>query len=351
MLLTTFARVVGLSSVCAMTLVSCGGDDGSPGGGQGGSGGTSPLPLPACNGDADVVLGIDKLLVGDTDPSGAQNPTNGWKQYGMNLDGRVTISTPVGLCKPRKGGSPSQTHVDGNGGIDNAFGKNVLPVLLGLTADFGSLQNAAIAKGGRTYLVSLAKLGAESSCSTSGALFLGSSLGKTPLWDGTDAWPIEPSSLLDPADPTSAKVEWGEVRVDQNVVSSLAAAGTFDLVLELEGYLFRLPIHHARISMKLSDDHQGAIDGQIGGILDTQDVLVEAGKMMGFFSADLCNPSSPTRLAILKQLEQASDILLDGTQDSAKECEAISIGLGFTMKAAKLGDLGAPITPTPAPCP
>ena len=62
------------------------------------------------------------------------------------------------------------------------------------------------------------------------------------------------------------------------------------------------------------------------------------------------DPNSPTLQSILNQLRQASDIMSDGSQDPAKQCDAISIGLGFTMKSAQLGPVAPPTPPPADPC-
>jgi hypothetical protein len=42
---------------------------------------------------------------------------------------------------------------------------------------------------------------------------------------------------------------------------------------------------------------------------------------------------------------------MNGTQDPAKTCDAISIGLGFEASAVHLGQLGQPAPAANNPCP
>ena len=51
------------------------------------------------------------------------------------------------------------------------------------------------------------------------------------------------------------------------------------------------------------------------------------------------------------QIRQASDIMVDGTQDPAKTCNGISIGLGFEMSELQFGNVANPVAPTPHICP
>jgi hypothetical protein len=52
----------------------------------------------------------------------------------------------------------------------------------------------------------------------------------------------------------------------------------------------------------------------------------------------------------LRHIQQASDILTDGTQDPTKTCDGISIGLGFEMVDAARGGVG-PASATLMACP
>ena len=51
------------------------------------------------------------------------------------------------------------------------------------------------------------------------------------------------------------------------------------------------------------------------------------------------------------QIRQASDIMADGTQDPNSVCNGISVGLGFNMLFAGLGDIAPPAPDPPLPCP
>ncbi|MDC0741158.1 hypothetical protein [Polyangium mundeleinium] len=324
-----------------------GGTGGVGGGGQGGQGGGGGS-LPECSGGPEVVLAMDRILIGDTNPDGTPNPTNGWKQYGRNIDGLVSTKESTGLCKPVDGGSPVAVYPDGNNGIDNSFGRNVLPIFLGLSSDFGEQMNVHIASGEFTYLLSMANVGSEE-CATSSKFFLGGSLGQEPAFDGSDVWPIDASSVTDPADPTSAVCSFSSTTITQGFVDA-SPPSQFTLLLTFQDLDLRLPIHLARIAMHLDADLQGATAGQISGVIYTQDLSDEVAKLAARFDESFCDPNSPTLQSILKQLRQASDIMSDGTQDPTKPCDAISIGVGFTMKSAQLGAVVPAAPPPPDPC-
>jgi hypothetical protein len=291
---------------------------------------------------------VNQIFLGDTDPNGIPNPTNGWKQYGFDLDNRISTKNSTDLCKPAQGGSPAAVFPDGNNGIDNSFGKNTLPILLGLASDLGTLNNQAIANGEYTYLLSMANV-AQDLCSTSSAFFLGGNLGGVPKFDGSDVWPIDSSSLVDPMNPASAKCSFSDTRLEGGIVHA-GPPSQFDMVLIVSGFRMILPIRNARMLFNVDADLKGATAGQIGGIIPTEALVQEIAKVAAAFDTAFCDPSSPTLVSILNQIRQASDIMQDGTQDPTKTCDGISIGLGFTLKSTQLGAIAKPVPPPPDPC-
>ena len=65
-------------------------------------------------------------------------------------------------------------------------------------------------------------------------------------------------------------------------------------------------------------------------------------------SSSFCSGS--TIEALLAQIRQAADILVDGSQDPAKACNGISIGIGFDAVPATIGETLKDPTPLPNPC-
>ena len=52
--------------------------------------------------------------------------------------------------------------------------------------------------------------------------------------------------------------------------------------------------------------------------------------------------------AILAQVDEAADILLDGSQDPGKACDGVSIGVGFEAARVLLGPVGEPVSASPS---
>src|SRR5689334_23254118 len=126
------------SSLLAVVFAGCGGDDDATTAGGAGAGGNAvdqtgrqpPTPPDGAGpGDgAGTVFAIRKLYLGDTKRDGTPDPAAGWKDYGFNLDHLISTKDSKNLCKPLAGGAPSAVYPDGNDGIDNSFGKNILPI-------------------------------------------------------------------------------------------------------------------------------------------------------------------------------------------------------------------------------
>lgn len=296
-----------------------------------------------------TVLALDTLLVGDTDPDGSPNSANGWKNYGFDLDGLVTSGSPTVECLPNSGANPMSVFADGPGGIDNSFGKNILPIFLALSPDVSAQANATIAAGQMTLLLHLTDLGAGADQAPILArLYGGVQTPAPPVWDGSDCWPMNPDSLTDPADPTTAKVVFDQSALANQVWSS-GTVPTLRVQLAGGGLALDLVIHQARVSMSLDASHTHADAGQIAGVLDTEELVAQVTDLAGSFDPSLC--SGPTIDSILAQVRQASDILADGTQDAQTMCNGISIGLGFKMSPVVLGEPGTAPLPPDDPCP
>ena len=311
--------------------------------GLGGFGGS----LPACPPDKPAEFAVDQMFLGDVDFTGVPNPTNGWKNFGFNLDGRISTKASTDLCKPRAGGSPAGVFPDGNNGIDNSFGKNVLPILLGLASDVSVANNEAIANGDYTYLWSVAA-GNGFECSTTSSFFLGGFLGQPPKFDGSDVWPVDASSLFNPNDPKSAKCTFPDTRFEGNVAGALPPA-PFNFVLMIAGMKMVIPLNLTMMTFEFTPDRSRVERGMIGGVISTDEFVQSIAKMAAAFDSSFCDPMSPTLQSILNQIQQASDIMKDGSQNPFAECDGISIGLGFTMKPVRIDGVTIP-PPDVDPC-
>ena len=169
-----------------------------------------------------------------------------------------------------------------------------------------------------------------------------------PAFDGSDTFPIGAQSLLSPSDPTSTKWSFLQTYVNQHTMV-MSPSGDVRLVLDTAGFQMAFDIHSAVIAMDMAPDRSAAVNGVIAGVLDTEEHIAVFQQLAGSFDPGLC--SGTTFEAIADQVRQASDILVDGTQDPNQTCNGISIGIGFTATAVQLSGITPAPTPPPDPCP
>src|SRR5262249_24890940 len=84
-------------------------------------------PMPPPPNAQDVTFAISKLYLGDTDRDGTSDKVNVWKHYGFDLDHKNSTALSADLCQLRQGAMSKWVYLDGDGGIDNAFGKSIVP--------------------------------------------------------------------------------------------------------------------------------------------------------------------------------------------------------------------------------
>jgi hypothetical protein len=349
----------GSGSVASATGSSGVGDGGSvaastgqasSGVGPMGSSGSSGGGSTSCTPTSGVVLAITRIYYGDTNFNDSIDTANGWKQYGFNVDGKVSTTMSNDLCKPRENAAPDSVYPDGDSGIDNSFGRNILPILRAATTDFSMKANEAITTGEYTLMLDLEGLGAAGDqASITTRIYSGTPLDAPPHFTGGDCWPVEPEGLLNPGDLASAKTVFPFSGMQANHWRSGPSDATIRLKIKLEKFELHLDVLQARLRMDLDADHQGAQIGHIGGVVATAQLQAEAKRMAGSIAPSACNDM--TIKTILSQIAKASDILADGTQDPSKLCDAVSIGLGFKARAVMLGGVGPMAAPPPpSPC-
>jgi hypothetical protein len=276
-------------------------------------------------------------------------PSGEWKTVGLNLDGLVSDELSTDVCLPSSGGDPATAYPDGNDGIDNSFGKNLLPLLQALSPDWQAGVEMALAEGRFSAMVKMYCLPDTGDAALVSKVFNGTDLGAVPLFDGTDEWPVAPEILGNPVDPESSTL----VFENSSVVGSAFDSGsgeTFVLTVPItfnnQTALLKLTLYGARVTMDLSDDRRSATNGIIAGVLNTEEVVDQVKKIA--FIEGLCEEA--TYQQILTTIRRASDILADGTQDPTMTCDGMSFGLRFEMSEAQLGGVG-PFAPVGMACP
>jgi hypothetical protein len=268
-----------------------------------------------------------------------------WKSIGYNIDGLVSDGNSTDVCQPNAGGSPDNAYPDGDDGIDNSFGKNLLPLIGALAPNFEATVNGYLDAGLFNTMVKVYCIPPTGNADgLTSKVFGGTNLGSEPNYDGTDEWPIAPEVLSDLEDPESSTL----ILENGSVVGDLYDSGdpsTIILTIPIEFQnattLLKLTLYHAKITMTLSEDRKSATGGVIGGVLNAEEV-VDQMKLVGF-AADICAENLFQQA--LTAIRQSSDIMTDGSQDPGSTCDGISFGVSFSMAEVQLGPVGQPVIP------
>ena len=301
---------------------------GGAGNGAGSAGHQPPAPIEgAPPGDGPgYVLAMDSMYLGEEGSD--------WQSIGYDLDGRISDGTDPTLCKPYGGVNPKAVHADGIGGIDNAFGSNLLGIFTTLVMSPSSEMTAQIAAGEHTLVFDLADLGLQPSyASIDGYMNFGAPLGAPPAFDGSDAWPVLTQFLSDPLDPRSTQFHFAGSYVSDHVWVS--GVGSFQIMLPFPDMPLTVLVERGVVTMRLAPDRQSAVEGIIAGVLPVEPFLEEVAKMAGSFDASFCEGSTVEN--IKDQLRQGADMMVSGDHDPNKVCDGISVGIAFTAKSVQIG--------------
>ena len=295
-------------------------------------------PTPA---SSDVkTFAMNALYLGEADRSGGAPSSSAWKSYGYNLDGKVTTKDSADVCT-LAAGAPKTNQVDGNNGIDNSFGSVILPIIQSAASlpTPSATISQAIASGSFTIQLQITGLttdAKQSSTGLTGELFAsGKYPNGTPAFDQTTDWPVAPELLVDPADiGKGSKITFNNAYINNGtfVSGDLTTGGiTVSISLVFQGVALTLSVNHAVITFDHTADTD-ATNGTIAGVIDTNQLITGLKSVAGRISSSLCGSAFD---GIAQQITQASDIMSDGTNASGKNCDGISIGLGFTAKEVK----------------
>ena len=312
---------------------------GSGAGGEGGTGGDDGSGgVYECQPGEATTLALTELRFGTTQ-------VGGWKKVGLNLDGLETTSASTDVCTPQAGGDPNIPYPDGDNGIDNSFGKNLLPIILSIIPNWGNDVNMQIQYGRFNAMLRILCLPpAGDAPQVQTLVFGGTDLGYPPLFGGQDEWPVVPELLNDTNDPLSSALVFENSSVTGQLFDS---APNEDFVLSIPIQIkdnagsLKLSLHSARVMMTLSDDRKSATGGVIAGVLDTEEVIEQARKIL--YLADRCD--DPDYDSYILAIRRMSDILVDGTQDPGQTCNGISFGVHFEMEEVQIGDVGPAAPP------
>jgi hypothetical protein len=245
---------------------------------------------------------------------------------------------------------------DGNHGIDNAFGKRLLPILSIASGDAedsgGSMEdaiNASLGAGTSGLVIHLRDLGAGDNYDPIDAYVYRAD----GIADG--GWAINVRSLSDPDADFDTALLSGVAHFPASYVNQgvwVADQGakkptTIDLVWEIAGQPLRLRIHDPVVSMPMTAEHGEVVRGVIAGVLFPGEVITQARLWVTSVLPDACGTASLD--GVFNQIRQASDIVIGSKQDANVICDGISIGFEFDAIATSVSEI-SPDTLPPDPC-
>jgi hypothetical protein len=293
---------------------------------------------PAATSATSVVYAVSSWQLGDG-PTGSE-----WKSLGFDIDGKATTGANYDGCSPASGGSKARL-ADGPCAIDNSFGENVASLISAIASNPSTNATLATQAGASTMLLKIAGLPSPlaSTSKISAALYGAGKLGAPAKFDGTDVWPVDEASVAG-GDVGKPLLTFDAGYVTGSTFVSGPSTGTTSVYLAMKGGpAIILPLTHVVVQLDLSSDGATITRGTLSGIVPTEALVDGFRQMAGTINTLLCDPASFDQLAT--SIRGAQDILPDGTNPSTATCGAISIGLGFTGHADKMG---APTTLRPS---
>jgi hypothetical protein len=275
------------------------------------------------------------LRFGRTDRASGAPANCGWADYGFDLDGRATSLDDslngTNTCS-RLPTSGRGVLTDGADGIDNNFGHALYPL-------FCMSDRPVDARV--TLLLRIDDVGGDDDVSAPGAMFLARDLGHAPNFDVTDRWAIDPRSLTDATSMDRPVATFPRGYVAHGVWVSGPSAGRV-LVPTFPSSIFSpcaesppgvavpevdMPMRPEQVAVRLADGG----DGVLAGVLSPGPLSASLQRWLEPFG--LC-PNSSTYEQVMLTIEQASDLVEEAPNlnDPSRQCDAISFGMGFTMK-------------------
>ncbi len=306
-------------------------DDGQGAGneGAGAQGGSGP--------GATVV--VEHVFLGVKTFTGVESP-DAWETFGFNLDGQVTTNDFSNHCQPYANAPPNSVFPDGPAGIDNSWGKYMIPIMKtaasasGSGSDLDGACDEVIASGEASWAILFdAIAGGDEPVESAGAFFdVRDRMGATWL-KAPEAFAGETPLVTFPGGTT------------QNDAWS-SGSGTAVLQLRVPSFGTSIPLRLHRPRIRMTVDASGTYTGVIGGVLDTEEFVSDFRDVVGPLIS--CDGSALD--SVLNQLRQGSDIMVNGAQDPNATCDGISFGIGFTATAQEVGDFTSPLPPPEDPC-
>jgi hypothetical protein len=323
------------------TTTDTAGGTGGTGGTGSGTGGSTCTPLhppsaPAVQddgGNIEFVVALHSIDVGEASFD---------VKIGFDLDGLCTCTNNApGSCTPI-----ANTVCDGPGGIDNALSLIFATVKQQSAGLVTSGQLSKAANDGRwTGLARVRGYNGkpdDAKVEVLGYSTQGVAAGMPkPIWDGTDKWPVDDSSLADGKNVDNPIVK----SIEAYVTGGVLVARFSDQLLRIKGDLFGMDIHIKGFAFAASIENANGLYKLTKGVLmgkwPLSTAFADLASIRYGGSNKLCTDQG-TYTTVKAAICGDADLTLDGQPGT---CDALSFGANFTSDAAMLGA----VVPGPAP--
>lgn len=315
-----------------------------------------PPPRPTVADGADgeeIIFGLRNVVL-------AQADGEAWRDIGLDLDERCTVAPAFDAeCHPRR---RAQAPVDGNDGIDNAFGSDLFPLVDLAVGGLEETARAAQEEGklpvvrirgwngmdddprvdvtisNSIYAVNDAGDGTPALHRVEAFEPVDIATGERlpfPVWDGTDFAFFREDTFFD-GDPEQPLIRDDNAYVvGRRVVANLPSRVEILFPADLVGVLVK--VTDATAIGRISDDGLTLEDAVVSGRWAVLDLLMTAENI------GVCR-ETPQYDILVGQLDSIADIRsMPGTGGPDSICDAISVGVGFTGTRLRFGG----VTPGP----
>jgi hypothetical protein len=296
---------------------------------------------------------------------GKKDSADAWRHIGLDLDHRNTqgddAATSTNTCR-RAAGSATCVLVDGAGGIDNNFGAWLMATMKSFFCAEDADANANLAAGNENLLLRVANVVDGDEADAPGALYETGALAGTPRFDGSEAWPVVSTSLLDGVDLGRPVVTFPDGYIAGGTWVSGPASARFDVPFHWaagfnDAWLglntcahdstvrFAAPVDAGVVTFRFADGV-----GTLAGAMDVTSALPALAELME--GHGVC-PGEAYFDQMVRTMTQTVDLVLGAPdlQDTTRDCDAMSIGVAVTMApAAPPTAVVPPPPPPPDPC-
>ncbi len=318
-----------------------------------------------------VYVAVDSMALGSLDRNQSAGSGDAWKDLGFDLDG---------LCSASEGCETGQFEVacdsigapppDGRSCRDNSFGKLEAEAvqLQGIGKEFGLNNdgfNCALCRGDYNFVIKISEWnGTDNDSNVRVELFpspgittkpswscdLNAPEGawkKNPCWKATDEWLAQDVGVIGD-DPITGKARLSDPSAyvrDGYVVGQLPADTAFWFPGESAARAYPLTLQRGVFAGHIfQKDGKWVIeDGTIAGFAKVTDMID------GFEQLGVCS-GHPLYSSITFFVNGGADSLATGAVSPDATCDAVSVGIGFNAREAKVAKTKVGAAPLPG-CP